>query len=94
MSNLIKITPEEVARVAAEFAKQRAEAEQQINMLQQRISALEPRWDGMTSQQFMADFDMAKQMMKEYLDRHQIVEDWLKKIAQRFTDADQQGIRR
>jgi WXG100 family type VII secretion target len=83
-----------VARVAAEFAKQRAEAEQQINMLQQRISALEPRWDGMTSQQFMADFAMAKQMMKEYLDRHQIVEDWLKKIAQRFTDADQQGIRR
>jgi WXG100 family type VII secretion target len=94
MSNLIKITPEEVSRVAADFAKQRAEAEAQINMLQQRISGIEPRWDGMTSEQFMADFAMAQQMMKEYLERHQIVEDWLKKIAQRFTEADQQGIRR
>ena len=67
MSNLIKITPEEVNRIAAEFARQRAEAEQQINMLKQRISALEPRWDGMTSEQFMAEFATAQQMMQQYL---------------------------
>jgi hypothetical protein len=33
-------------------------------------------------------------MMAQYLERHQTVEDTLKKIAQRFADADQQGIRR
>ncbi len=41
MSNLIKITPDEVSRVAADFAKQRAEAEQQISMLQNRINSLQ-----------------------------------------------------
>jgi WXG100 family type VII secretion target len=92
VSNLIKITPEEVVRVATEFAKQRAEAEQQISMLQNRINSLQ--WDGVTSEQFMLRFESAKQMMVQYLERHQVVEDTLKKIAQRFTDADQQGIRR
>lgn len=94
MSNLIKITPEEVNRVAAEFAKQRADAQQQISMLQQRIGGLEPRWDGMTSEQFMQRFETAKQLMAAYLDRQQVVEDQLKKISQRFSDADNQGIRR
>lgn len=92
MSNLIKITPEEMNRVATEFAKQRTEAEQQINMLQNRINSLQ--WDGVTSEQFMLRFETAKQMMVQYLERHRVVEDTLKKIAQRFTDADQQGIRR
>lgn len=92
MSNLIKITPDEVSRVAADFAKQRAEAEQQISVLQNRINSLQ--WDGVTSEQFMLRFESAKQMMAQYLERHQTVEDTLKKIAQRFTDADQQGIRR
>jgi WXG100 family type VII secretion target len=94
MSNLIKITPDEVNRIAAEFARQRAEAEAQINMLKQRISGLEPRWDGMTSEQFMQQFVAAQQMMAQYLERHKTVEDQLKRIAQRFADADQQGTRR
>ena len=92
MSNYIKITPEELTRLAAEFATQRMEAEQQIRMLQQRINTLD--WDGVTSEHFMQRFEIAKVMMNQYIERHQVVEDWLKTIAQRFVDADQQGMRR
>lgn len=91
MSNYIKVTPEELTRLAAEFAAQRAEAEQQIRMLQQRMNTLD--WEGITAEHFMQRFEMAKILMAQYLERHQIVEEWLKTISQRFAEADQQGMR-
>lgn len=91
MSNLIVITPEAVRRMSADFEKHRAEAEEQIRTMQQRIDTLQ--WSGVTQESFVQRFETAKKHMQEYIDLMMRIIEILKVIAQRFEETDNAGRR-
>lgn len=90
MSNIV-ITPAEVQRMSSEFEKHRAESEQQIRMLEQKIS--EMNWDGETKKSFVSRFDSAKKNRDAYVDLMLKIMQILSTVAKRFEDTDNAGRR-
>ncbi|MBO1628290.1 WXG100 family type VII secretion target [Bacillus cereus] len=84
----IKITPEELDRIAGNFIKAAGEAQQQINNLGNDIGNLNGQWSGSTQAKFNANFNEAKQEMNKYIPILQHISDELKKIATNFRNVD------
>ncbi|MEY8347161.1 WXG100 family type VII secretion target [Bacillus cereus] len=84
----IKITPEELERIAGNFTNAAAEAQQQINNLGNDIHSLEGKWSGATQSKFTGNFNDARQEMQKYIPILQHISDELKKIATNFRNVD------
>ncbi|MBO1580138.1 WXG100 family type VII secretion target [Bacillus sp. XF8] len=84
----IKITPEELDRIAGNFTNAAGEAQQQINRLGNDIDNLNGQWSGSTQAKFNANFNEAKQEMSKYIPILQNISAELKKIATNFRNVD------
>ncbi|MBY0599217.1 WXG100 family type VII secretion target [Bacillus bingmayongensis] len=84
----IKITPEELERIAGNFTNAASEAQQQITRLEGDINGLEGQWAGATQAKFRGNFNESKQAMQQYIPILQHISDELKKIATNFRNVD------
>jgi len=87
----IRISPEQVRQVAAQFAQSASQSEEMINRLANAINAMQPEWEGMTSQRFYGDFQQWRGQMQQFTELLRGINQQLNQIADRFAAADQQG---
>ncbi len=87
----IVIPPEEVLRVATQFAKQREDAESQMRLLTSVIDGLV--WEGVTKESFRQRFEDAKRKMVQFVALHDEINKDLTQIANKFSQADEAGRR-
>jgi WXG100 family type VII secretion target len=86
----IKITPEQVRQVAAQFAQAASQSEEMVARLTNAINSMQPDWEGMTSQRFYNDFQHWSAQMKQFIELLRGINTQLEQIAARFAAADQQ----
>nr|4J11_A Chain A, SECRETED PROTEIN ESXB [Bacillus anthracis str. Sterne]4J11_B Chain B, SECRETED PROTEIN ESXB [Bacillus anthracis str. Sterne]4J11_C Chain C, SECRETED PROTEIN ESXB [Bacillus anthracis str. Sterne]4J11_D Chain D, SECRETED PROTEIN ESXB [Bacillus anthracis str. Sterne] len=84
----IKITPEELERIAGNFKNAAGEAQSQINRLEGDINSLEGQWAGATQAKFRGEFIQSKQAMQQYIPILEGISTDLKRIADKFRNTD------
>lgn len=86
----IKITPEQVRQVASQFAQASSQSQEMVSRLTNAINAMQPEWEGMTSQRFYGDFQQWSSQMTRFVELLNSINTQLNQIADRFAAADQQ----
>lgn len=84
----IKITPEQVRQVSAEFRQAGAQSQEMVNRLQATMTQMAPEWEGLTSQRFYADFQQWQTAMRQFVELLGGISQQLEVIAHRFEEAD------
>jgi len=87
----IRISPEQVRQVAAQFAQSAAQSDEMVNRLANAVKSMQPEWEGMTSQRFYSDFQQWRTQMQQFTELLRGINQQLNQIADRFAAADQQG---
>jgi WXG100 family type VII secretion target len=87
----IRISPEQVRQVAAQFAQSAAQSDEMVNRLANAVQSMQPEWEGMTSQRFYSDFQQWRTQMQQFTELLRGINQQLNQIADRFAAADQQG---
>lgn len=86
----IKITPEQVRQVAQQFAQAASQSQDMVSRLTNSINAMQPEWEGMTSQRFYSDFQQWSAQMKQFIELLNGINQQLVQIADRFSSVDGQ----
>lgn len=87
---LIRVTPEDLRGVAAQFKSSHDEAQAMIQKLSGTITNLDANWDGIASNRFYQNFELWKGKMAEFTGLLDEINHALIEIAQRFEQADMQ----
>lgn len=86
----IKITPEQVRQVASQFAQASSQSQEMVSRLTNAINAMQPEFEGMTSQRFYSDFQQWSSQMTRFVELLNSINTQLNQIADRFAAVDQQ----
>lgn len=86
----IKITPQELEGISQKFKSEKAQCEQIINGLKQKIHGLQGQWEGNTKEKFFNEFTNAQKNMTSFLQNLDVIAQELSKIATRFKQTDGQ----
>lgn len=86
----IRITPEQVRQVAGQFAQAANQSQEMVTRLTNAVNAMQPEWEGMTSQRFYSDFQQWSTQMTRFVELLNSISTQLNQIADRFAAADQQ----
>jgi len=86
----IRITPEQVRQVAGQFAQAAHQSQEMVTRLTNAVNAMQPEWEGMTSQRFYGDFQQWSSQMARFVELLNSISTQLNQIADRFAAADQQ----
>lgn len=85
---LIKITPETVRGVAAEFKSSSAQSQEIVTKLTSQINSMQGDWEGLTKEQFYQQFQEWQVKMREFVGVLDHINQQLVAIANRFEAAD------
>jgi len=88
MSDRIKITPSQVRSVASTFKQKSQESQQMISQLESQVNAMQPEWEGMTSQRFYNDYQSWRNSMKQFSQLLESIGSQLDAIATKFEGLD------
>ncbi|MGB9777672.1 MAG: WXG100 family type VII secretion target [Anaerolineae bacterium] len=86
----IRITPEQVRQVSAQFAQAANQSQEMVSRLTNAVNSMQPEWEGMTSQRFYGDFQQWSSQMARFVELLNSISTQLNQIADRFAAADQQ----
>ncbi|MDQ0495839.1 MULTISPECIES: WXG100 family type VII secretion target [Paenibacillus] len=89
----IQVSPEQLDRVASQFADAHGTLYNQLNGLDNTMNNLHSQWDGMERNRFYNDYRTAKYTLSSALSKVQSIEIELKSIASRFRNADGESTR-
>jgi len=64
----IKINPEQVRQAGRQFQQASTECQQMVARLQQTMNAMQPEWEGFTSQRFYSDFQQWQGSMRQFVE--------------------------
>lgn len=84
----IKITPEEVRSVAAQFKDSSAQSDQMVQKLNTTMKNLQQNWAGASSQHFYQQFEQWTTTMKQFVTLLDDINKQLLQVADRFEQAD------
>lgn len=88
MSVQIKITPEQVRGVAAQFKGSSEQSREMISKLNAAVNGMQNDWAGLTKEHFYGDFQQWQSRMNEFVSVLDQINMQLVAIATRFENAD------
>jgi WXG100 family type VII secretion target len=88
----IKITPDQVRAVAAQFKQSSDQSQDMVNKLTAQVKGMEPDWDGVTKTQFYQQFVEWQTRMREFVVLLDGINKQLTGIANNFEEVDQRAI--
>ena len=86
----IKISPDQVRGVAAQFRNKSQESASMAQTLSSAVKGLESEWEGMASQRFYGDFTQWQQSMNKYVELLNSIGTELDRIATTIEQTDAQ----
>jgi WXG100 family type VII secretion target len=92
MSVRIKITPDQVRAVAAQFKQSSDQSQDMVNKLTASVKGMEPDWDGVTKTQFYQQFMEWQARMKEFVVLLDGINRQLAGIANNFEELDKRAV--
>ena len=89
----IQVSPEQLDKVASQFADAHGILYNQLNGLDNIMNNLHSQWDGMEKNRFYNDYRTAKYTLSSALTKVQSIEIELKSIAAKFRNTDGESTR-
>lgn len=86
----IKISPEQVRSVAAQFRSKSSESGSMAQQLASAVDGMQAEWEGMAAQRFYTDFTQWKAQMQKYVELLNGIGTELDRIANTIEQTDQQ----
>lgn len=91
MSEVIRISPEQVRQVASQFRNAGEQSRQMVAQLSGSVKGVESEWAGMAKNQFFLEYQQWEGSMQQYVQLLEQIGEELEQIARRFEEADQAG---
>ncbi|WP_106765880.1 WXG100 family type VII secretion target [Paenibacillus faecalis] len=91
MSNRILVTPEQLNQVSSQFSQSGQLSSDIVQRLQQSIQQMEQQWEGITRERFYGEYQQARVIMNQFLERLHTVSTELDQIADKFRTVDASG---
>ncbi|MCQ6284441.1 WXG100 family type VII secretion target [Bacillus cereus] len=86
----IKVKPEQLEQIAKNISEMQTHSQNIQQNLNQSMFSIQMQWQGSTSQRFYGEFMRSTKLMEAYIRNLQVTEKELRRIAQKFRQADEE----
>ncbi|PFP73799.1 hypothetical protein COK07_23650, partial [Bacillus thuringiensis] len=86
----IKVKPEQLEQIAKNISEMQTHSQTIQQNLNQSMFSIQMQWQGSTSQRFYGEFMRSTKLMETYIRNLQVTEKELRRIAQKFRQADEE----
>ncbi|MFJ8413914.1 WXG100 family type VII secretion target [Bacillus paramycoides] len=86
----IKVKPEQLEQIAKNISEMQTHSQSIQKNLNQSMFSIQMQWQGATSQRFYGEFMRSTKLMEAYIRNLQVTEKELRRIAQKFRQADEE----
>lgn len=85
----IKVKPEQLEQIAKNISEMQTHSQNIQQNLNQSMFSIQMQWQGATSQHFYGEYMRSMRLMESYIHNLQVTEKELRRIAQKFRQADE-----
>ncbi|MBE7095183.1 WXG100 family type VII secretion target [Bacillus cereus] len=86
----IKVKPEQLEQIAKNISEMQTHSQNIQQNLNQSMFSIQMQWQGATSQHFYGEYMRSMRLMESYIRNLQVTEKELRRIAQKFRQADEE----
>ncbi|MED1613202.1 WXG100 family type VII secretion target [Bacillus paranthracis] len=86
----IKVKPEQLEQIAKNISEMQTNSQNIQQNLNQSMFSIQMQWQGATSQHFYGEYMRSMRLMESYIRNLQVTEKELRRIAQKFRQADEE----
>lgn len=86
----IKVKPEQLEQIAKNISEMQTHSQNIQQNLNQSMFSIQMQWQGATSQHFYGEYMRSMRLMESYIRNLQVTEKKLRRIAQKFRQADEE----
>ncbi|MBG9491271.1 WXG100 family type VII secretion target, partial [Bacillus thuringiensis] len=86
----IKVKPEQLEQIAKNISEMQTHSQTIQQNLNQSMFSIQMQWQGATSQHFYGEYMRSMRLMESYIRNLQVTEKELRRIAQKFRQADEE----
>lgn len=86
----IKVKPEQLEQIAKNISEMQTHSQNIQQNLNQSMFSIQMQWQGATSQHFYGEYMRSMRLMESYIRNLQVTEKELRRIAQKFLQADEE----